>query len=77
MSELDWLCKNLKEIRKQYKGCWIAIKDGKIVAFAPDVKELMSLIPKEVDTPFVTNIPEKEPPYKFVMGYDGRIKRCI
>ncbi len=54
--ELDWLSKNLENIREEYGGQWIAVHGGEIVAGAPNLPDLMSQT-CELDMPFITFIP--------------------
>ena len=55
-NELDWLSKNLQNIRRQYGGQWVAIYDNVVVAAAPNLPALMNQI-TEFERPFVTFIP--------------------
>lgn len=55
-NELDWLSKNLQNIRGEYGGKWVAVYDNRIVATASNLPELMSQI-TELDKPLITFIP--------------------
>lgn len=52
---LDWLSRNLRNIREQYGGQWIAIADNAIAASASSLPELLGQI-AELEKPFVTFI---------------------
>jgi len=55
-NKLDWLSENLQSIQENYAGQWIAIGNNEIVAAAPTLPELLTLI-DEIDKPFITFIP--------------------
>ena len=40
-SDLDWFQKNIEEIKKDFEGELVAIKQKKIIAFAPNVNLLI------------------------------------
>lgn len=54
--ELDWLSKNLENIRQVYGGQWVAVHGNKIVAAAASLPDLMILI-TDLERPFITFIP--------------------
>lgn len=54
--ELDWLSKNLQNIRAQYGGQWVAIHGNEILAASANLPDLMDQIPG-VDRPLITQIP--------------------
>ena len=53
--QLDWLGKNLENIRRDFAGKWIAIYDSRIVGTAHNLAELMAQL-VEFDGPFITFI---------------------
>ena len=53
---LDWLSKNLPDIRKQYGGQWVAIHSNQIVASALNLADLLTKA-AGFDTPLITFIP--------------------
>jgi hypothetical protein len=53
---LDWLSKNLTDIRRQYGGQWVAIYGNEVVAADPNLPDLMNRV-TEFDKPLVTFIP--------------------
>ncbi len=54
--ELDWLSKNLQNIREEYGGQWVAIHGNEIVAASANLADLMDQIPG-LDRPLITQIP--------------------
>jgi len=64
---MDWLSENLQFIQQNYAGQWIAIGDNEIVASAPTLPELLSLI-ADIDRPFVTFIPAEPVVWTFAYG---------
>jgi len=54
--ELDWLSKNLPNVRGRYSGQWIAVYNNEIVAAAPDFPDLIRQI-GGFDRPLITFIP--------------------
>lgn len=54
--ELDWLSKNLPNVRGRYGGQWIAVYNNEIVAAAPDLPDLIRQI-GGFDRPLITFIP--------------------
>jgi len=54
--ELDWLSKNLPNVRGQYSGQWVAVYNNEIVAAAPDLSVLIRQI-GGFDRPLITFIP--------------------
>lgn len=54
--KLDWLSKNMQNIRSEYGGQWVAVYDDRIVASAQLLPELMNQI-LEYDRPLITFIP--------------------
>jgi hypothetical protein len=62
-SALEWVSAHLPELRRKYRGEWIAVADGAIVAHERDLAALMRAVQAAgVHAPFVTQIPEKRPP---------------
>ena len=53
---LDWLSKNLTDIRRQHGGQWIAIYDNEVVAASPNLPDLMNQV-TEFDRPLITFVP--------------------
>lgn len=66
--ELDWLSKNLQNIRNKYGGQWVAIYNNEIVASALNLPELMNQITK-FDRPLITFIPSE--PIVWTFTYAG------
>lgn len=56
MDELDWLSKNLPDIRRQFVGEWIAVYKDEIIDHTPILQELLNRI-SEFDKPLITFIP--------------------
>ena len=54
--DLDWLSKNLPNVRGRYGGQWVAVYNDEIVAAAPDLPDLMRQI-GGFDRPLITFIP--------------------
>ena len=54
--KIDWLSKNLTDIRRRYGGQWVAVYGDAIVAAAPNLVDLMNQI-TEFDRPLITFIP--------------------
>ena len=54
--KIDWLSKNLTDIRRRYGGQWVAVYGDAIVAAAPTLVDLMNQI-TEFDRPLITFIP--------------------
>jgi hypothetical protein len=54
--ELDWLSKNLPDIRRECGGQWIAVFGNSVVDHAPALPELLDRI-SGFDRPLVTFIP--------------------
>jgi len=54
--ELDWLSKNLPNVRGRYGGQWVAVYNNEIVAAAPDLPDLIRQI-GGFDRPLITFIP--------------------
>ncbi|MGD0828654.1 MAG: DUF5678 domain-containing protein [Desulfobaccales bacterium] len=54
-SRMDWLSENLQLIQERYADQWIAVGDHEIIASAPTLPELLTLI-VDIDKPLVTFI---------------------
>ena len=54
--ELNWLSKNLQNIRGRYGGLWVAVYNNEIIAAAPDLPDLIRQI-GGFDRPLITFIP--------------------
>lgn len=54
--ELDWLSKNLPNVRGRYSGQWVAVYINEIVAAAPVLSDLIRQI-GGFDRPLITFIP--------------------
>ncbi len=52
-----WVSENFETLLKQYAEQWIAVKDGKVIASAPDLTELLSKLhdPAYTCIEFITN----------------------
>lgn len=68
--ELDWLSRNLQEVRERYGGQWVAISGNEIAAAAPNLPDLMSQI-TELDRPFITFIPSGPVIWTFTYANKG------
>jgi len=68
-NELDWLNKNLQNIREEYGGQWVAIHGSEIVAAAPNLPELMNQT-SGLDRPLITFIPEDPIVWTFTYAYE-------
>jgi hypothetical protein len=66
-SKMDWLSENLQSIQEKYSGQWIAVGDNEIVASAPTLQDLLTLI-RDIDKPLVTFIPVE--PIVWTFTYD-------
>lgn len=69
-SEMDWLSENLQSVQERHAGQWIAVGDNEIVASAPTLPELLTLI-GDIDKPFVTFIPAEPVVWTFTYGIQG------
>lgn len=69
-NELDWLNRNLQEVRERHGGQWVAIYGNEIAAAAPNLPDLMSQI-TELDRPFITFIPSDPVIWTFTYGNKG------
>jgi len=56
VDELDWLSKNLQNIRGRYSDQWVAVYSNEIIAAASNLPDLMSQI-GGFDRPLITFIP--------------------
>jgi len=55
---LDWVSKNLSELREEYPGKWIAVVDDQVVAASDNLVALMQqLHDQDIELPFITEIP--------------------
>ena len=54
--ELDWLSKNLPNVRGRYGGQWVAVYNNEIIAAAHDLPDLIRQI-GGFDRPLITFIP--------------------
>lgn len=54
--ELDWLSKNLPNVRGRYGGQWVAVYNNEIIAAAPELPDLIRQI-GGFDRPLITFIP--------------------
>lgn len=62
--EIEWLSKNLENIRLDYAGQWIAIYENRIVATATGLPDLMNQT-SQFDKPFITFISADEIVWNF------------
>lgn len=56
---LKWVSRNLPALRQSYGGRWIAVVNGKVVAHAATLGELLPQV-ATVERPFITQIPAGE-----------------
>jgi hypothetical protein len=69
---LEWLSSNLDELRRFYAGQWIAIAEGRVIASAPSLPELVEAAETAgIERPFVTFISEQETTWD--MAYDNQV----
>jgi len=62
--ELDWLSKNLQNVRGRYGGQWVAVYNNEIVAAAPDLPDLIRQI-GGFDRPLITFMPAEPVAWTF------------
>ena len=56
---MEWVSRNLSELKDRYRGKWIAVVDGEVVAASADMSELTEqLHDKKIEKSFVTQIPK-------------------
>lgn len=63
-NKLDWLSRNLQDVREEFGGKWVAVHCNEIVAFAPNLPDLMHQV-ASIDNPLVTFIPEEPVVWNF------------
>jgi hypothetical protein len=68
--KLDWLSKNLANIRRQYGGQWVAIYGNQVVAASPNLPDLINQV-TEFDRPLVTFIPQEPVVWTFTYANQG------
>lgn len=67
---LEWISRNLHELRRRYAGQWIAVLDGQVVASAETLPALLHRVREaEVEQPFITEIPAE--PVIWTTAYAG------
>lgn len=55
---LEWVSRNLPQLRVRYAGQWIAVSGNQVVAHARSLPELMQRLEEAaIERPFVTEIP--------------------
>ena len=64
VDELDWLSKNLQNIRGRYSNQWVAVYSNEIVAAASNLPDFMSQI-GGFDRPLITFIPAEPVVWNF------------
>lgn len=69
-SKMNWLSQHLQLMQERYAGKWIAVGDNEIVASAPTLPELLSLI-GDMDKPLVTFMPAEPIVWTFTYGIQG------
>jgi hypothetical protein len=62
--DLDWLCKNLEGVKREFLNRWIAVCKNRVVGSAVNVLELMEQV-KQFEKPLITFIPGEPPIWKF------------
>lgn len=61
IDDLDWVSRNLNQLRDQYGGQWIAVMDGAVIASNPLLPGLVAqLEEQDVDGPFITQVPAED-----------------
>lgn len=69
IDHLEWLSSNLEELRRLYAGQWIAIEEGRVVAAASTLPELVQATERMgVERPFVTLISDQEITWNMAYG---------
>lgn len=69
VANLDWLSSNMAELRRLYTGQWIAIAEGKVIASASSLPELVGAAETAgIERPFVTFINEQETTWDMAYG---------
>lgn len=66
--EIEWLSKNLNYLRGVFAGKWIAIYENRVVASAINLPDLMIMV-KDIDKPFLTQIPDGPLVWNFAYGF--------
>lgn len=57
-SSLEWVSAHLRELEASYAGQWIAIAKGQVVAYSPNLPDLLQrLSDSRIENPFITEIP--------------------
>lgn len=66
---LEWLSSNLEELRRLYAGQWIAIAEGRVIASASSLPELVGIAETAgIERPFVTFISDQEITWDMAYG---------
>ncbi len=61
VTALEWVSRNLDNLRIRYPGKWVALQGIKIVAAADDLSALMLQVKEQgIEQPFVTQIPAEK-----------------
>jgi len=68
--QIDWLSKNLQNIRREFGGQWVAIHENKIATSARSLPELLNKIAR-IDKPLVTFIPAEPVVWNFTYDIKG------
>ncbi len=69
---LEWVSKNLPDLRNQYPGKWVAVVDNWVACSADDLPSLMRQLSEEgVERPFITQIPTHEIVWTTTYAYKG------
>jgi len=66
--ELDWLSKNLQNVRSEFGNNWIAVCNNAVVAAAPNLPDLMNRV-TGLDRPLVTFIPAEPVVWTFTYAH--------
>lgn len=70
IDSLEWVSRNLGDLRARYGGQWVAVDQAQVVAAAPTLPELMHACRDAgVERPFITQIPAE--PVLWTTTYAG------
>ncbi len=59
--DLDWFSKNFsKEELEEHSGEWIAVKNGKVLSFGDDFREVLNDAKNKADNPLLIKIAKKK-----------------
>lgn len=69
---LEWVSKQLLELKKKYAGKWIAVVDNQVAAASDNLPDLMQQVRQlAIEHPFVTEIPARPLVWTTAYAYKG------